>query len=228
MKNAFSRFLLAAVLMAGIILMPAAVPGVRAMQDTADTAAGASQRPSDTGALHVEGTQLCGENGQEVILRGVSTHGLTWYPDYVNEKLFRQVSEEWDCNLVRLAAYSEEYCRNEESREETMRLQRRGIDAAVAADMYVLADWHILNDANPNENAEAAAVFFETVSREYGDLPNILYEICNEPNGKTSWADVRAYAEKIIPVIRANDADAVIIIGTPDFDRDLMASVLDP
>ena len=56
----------------------------------------------------------------------------------------------------------------------------------------------------------------------------MLYEICNEPNGGTSWADVKAYAERIIPVIRENSPDAVVIVGTPTWSQDVDAAAANP
>ena len=50
--------------------------------------------PESAGALHVEGTRLLDGNGNPVQLRGLSTHGLAWFPDYVNEECFRQFREE--------------------------------------------------------------------------------------------------------------------------------------
>lgn len=41
-------------------------------------------RPSKNGALSVKGTQLVDEQGQVVQLRGISTHGIAWFPDFVN------------------------------------------------------------------------------------------------------------------------------------------------
>ena len=41
----------------------------------------------------------------------------------------------------------------------------------------------------------------------------MIYEIANEPNG-VSWSTIKSYAEQVIPVIRANDPDAVVIVGT--------------
>ena len=130
-------------------------------------------RPSVNGALHVEGTSLADASGQAVQLRGVSTHGLTWFPDYVDPSVFRQISEDWNCNLIRLAMYSELYCGEE--REESLRLMRKGIDAAVGADLYVLVDWHILNDNDPNQHMEEALEFFDLISAEYASVPNLIY-----------------------------------------------------
>ena len=109
---------------------------------TASAAQLKTARPSVNGRLHVEGAQLTDTSGEAVQLRGVSTHGLTWYPDYINKGLFRQVSEDWNCNLVRLAMYASIY--SGEGKEESLALMIRGIEAAVEADMYVLVDWHML------------------------------------------------------------------------------------
>lgn len=102
------------------------------------------------------------------------------------------------------------------------------MDLAVRKDMYVLADWHILNDSDPNENADEAAAFFERISSEYKDCPNLIFEICNEPNGSTDWGDVLSYCDRVIPVIRANLPDAVILVGTSEYDRNLGDCLMRP
>ena len=114
--------------------------------------------------------------------------------------------------------------RGKRKKEESLALVEKGI----AADMYVIVDWHILEDSNPLTHREEAAEFFRMISEEYADIPNILYEICNELNGDTSWADIQSYAREIIPIIRENDPDSVILVGTPDFDRDLMVAARNP
>ena len=178
-------------------------------------------RPSVNGRLHVEGAQLVDENGTAVQLRGISTHGLTWYPDYLNESLSRQLSEDWNCSLLRLPMYSEIYCKNKKDKAESLALVRKGINLAVARDMYVLVDWHILEDADPNQHIDEAIDFFGLISAEYADVPNLIYEICNEPNGTTGWTDVSQYSNQVIPVIRKNSPDSVILVGTPEYDRNL-------
>jgi len=57
------------------------------------------------------------------------------------------------------------------------------------------------------------------MSAEYADYDNVLYEICNEPNGGTSWSDIKSYAEEVIEVIRSNDKDGIIIVGTPNWSQ---------
>ena len=183
-------------------------------------------RPSVNGRLHVDGTQLVDASGNAVQLRGVSTHGLTWYPDFINENLFRQVADDWNGNLIRLAMYASVYC--EEGPDESYALMKKGIDAAVASDMYVLVDWHILEKGDPNEQMDGAADFFERVTADYPDCPNLIFEICNEPNGPASWGDVLSYSNRIIPLIREKEPNALIVVGTPEFDRNLGGALLRP
>ncbi len=184
-------------------------------------------RPSVDGRLHVDGTYLVNEAGEPVQLRGVSTHGLTWYPDFVSENIFGQISRDWNGNFVRLAMYASAYC-DKAHQEESYEMMKRGIEAGVASDMYVLVDWHMLEKGDPNEEADEAEEFFEKITSEYSDCPNLIFEICNEPNGSAGWSDVMTYADRIIPVIRKNIPDAVILVGTPEWDRNLAAAVMRP
>jgi len=215
-KSTFKNLLV--IIIAAVILTSLLPVGALAEQDIA--------RPDTSGALHVEGTALCDKNGNAVTLKGVSTHGLLFYPELVNAELFSMVSREWGANLIRLPVYSEDYCDGGE--KESLDLLYKGIDAAIAADMYVIADWHILNDGNPLTNAEAALEFFTAVSKKYADCPNVIYEICNEPNGDTAWSDIVSYAERVIPVIKSSSPDAVILVGTPSYSGDLDSAAAQP
>ncbi len=182
------------------------------------------------GGLSVAGTQLVDSAGNPVQLRGISTHGLAWFPDYVNADCIRQLKEEWGMNVFRLAMYTAEsggYCTGG-SRDDLKALVRDGVKYATDCGMYVIIDWHILSDGNPNTYIDEAKAFFEEMSREYADYTNVIYEICNEPNGGTSWSDVKAYAEQVIAVIRENDADGIILVGTPNWSQYVEQAAADP
>lgn len=180
--------------------------------------------------LHVEGTQLVNEAGVPVQLKGLSTHGLAWFPQYVNQELFAELATDWKCNVVRLAMYSAEYngyCTGG-SKEELKQLIRDGVQYAENAGMYVIVDWHVLGEGDPNLYKEEAKTFFDEMSKEFADKHHVIYEICNEPNGGVSWSSVKAYAQEVIPVIRANDEDAVVIVGTPTWSQDVDQAAADP
>jgi endoglucanase len=186
--------------------------------------------PSVSGALQVCGTALCDSEGRPVQLRGISTHGLAWYPEYVNEACFGELRRNWNMNVIRLALYTAEYggyCEGGD-KEQLRKLVCDGIEYARARDLYVIVDWHILSDSNPNTYCSEAKEFFAGISAEYRDADHILYEICNEPNGGTGWEEIASYAREVIPVIRANDPDAVILVGTPNWSQYVDAAAAAP
>jgi len=186
--------------------------------------------PSSAGALKVVNGQLCDTKGTPVQLKGISTHGLAWFPEYVNADAFRTIRKAWQMNVVRLALYTEEYggyCSGGD-RKKLLQLIDDGIRYATEADLYVIVDWHILSDGNPNTHLSEAKEFFSALSQKYKDSFNLIYEICNEPNGSTSWEDIKHYAGALIPVIRANDPDAIILIGTPNWSQFVDQAAADP
>ena len=182
------------------------------------------------GPLAVSGTQLVDSQGNPVQLKGISTHGLAWYPDYVNRECFAQLKDEWGADLIRLAMYTGEsggYCTGGD-KESLKALIRDGVEYATDCGLYVIIDWHILSDGNPNTYIEESKAFFREMSLEYADYTNVLYEICNEPNGGTSWREVKSYAEQIIDVIRENDEDGIILVGTPNWCQYVDQAAEDP
>ena len=188
-------------------------------------------RPSSCGRLRVKDGNLCSEDGKPVMLRGVSTNGLIASESFINETLFEELSRDAGINLFRLAMYTYGvgiigYCTNG-SRERYHEDLAKGIEYAKKQDMYVIVDWHILKDGDPNTYVDKAKVFFAEMAETYRDYDNVLYEICNEPNG-VDWAAVKRYAEAVIPVIREKDPKAVIIVGNPDWSKDLRSVAADP
>ena len=171
------------------------------------------------GKLKVEGINIVGENGQVMQLKGISTHGLQWYPQYVNKDAFEYMRDEWGINVVRLAMYTDP---NVGYTKEIHNKVKEGIDYATELGLYVIVDWHILTDGNPNTYKEQAIEFFKEIATEYKDNKNIIYEICNEPNGNVTWErDIKPYAEEVIKEIRQIDKDTIIICGTPTWSQDV-------
>lgn len=208
----------------------AAVPENPDAGQASATAARQAVTPSQAGALQVIGNQLCDAMGNPVQLRGVSTHGLAWFPQYVNADFFNELRQTWGANVVRLALYTAESggYTTDGDQGALYKLVCEGIDDAAAADLYVIADWHVLSDQNPLAHADEASAFFGDLSARYADANNVIYEICNEPNGATTWEDIVEYANRIIPIIRANDPDAVIVVGTPEWSQRVDAAAEAP
>lgn len=182
------------------------------------------------GALHVENGKLTDADGNIVQLYGMSTHGIAWFPQYINYDSFRTLRDDWNTNCIRLAMYTAEYggyCAGGD-KEQLKQLVRDGVSYATELGMYVIVDWHILSDCDPNQNKDEAIAFFREMSEAFADNDNVLYEICNEPNSGTSWDSIKSYAEEVIPVIREQKPDAVILVGTPTWSQEIDKSAASP
>lgn len=177
---------------------------------------------SYNGFLKVKGSTLVNQYNNEIQLRGLSSHGLQWYSDLITTENLQYLKENFNINVFRIAMYTAEngYINNKET------IKQKAIeitDMAISLDLYVIIDWHILSDGNPNMYKDEAKEFFDEFSNKYKNVPNVIYEICNEPNGQNvTWDnDVKPYAEEIIPVIRNNSPKSLVIVGTPNWCRDL-------
>ena len=65
------------------------------------------------GKLTLKGTDIVDKNGDKYQLKGVSTHGIAWFPEYVNQDAFQSLRDDMGANLIRIAMYSGEnngYC----------------------------------------------------------------------------------------------------------------------
>lgn len=187
---------------------------------------------SQHGQLSLKNGQLVDKSGKGYQLRGMSTHGLTWFPEFVNESAFKTLRDDWNTNVVRLAMYVDEWGNGQcymGNKSGSLELLEKGVDICIKLDMYVIIDWHVLNPGDPSKYTNEAKSFFETVSKRYAKYPNVIYEICNEPNGGASWSgNIKPYAEKIIPVIRKNAPNSVIIVGTPTWSQEIDKPLSDP
>lgn len=174
------------------------------------------------GRLSVKGADLVDYKGRKFQLRGVSTHGINWdvgYP-YVNKAAFKTLRDDWGANAVRLAMYTSEYngyCSG--GNKAALRNQiYKGVKYATDLGMYVIIDWHILSDGNPMSQVAQAKSFFAMMSKKYKNQKNVIYEICNEPNG-CDWTTIKKYAAQVIKVIRKYDKKAIIAVGTPTWSQ---------
>ena len=181
-------------------------------------------------SLQVSGTKLCNSRGEEIQLKGMSSHGLGWFGDYINKESMKYVKDAMGRNIIRLAMYSEGSGSYMASPNTNKTKIYEGIDIAIELGIYVIVDWHILSDNDPNEYKEEAKEFFSEVTEKYKDCPNIIYEICNEPNGKnvTCQNSIKPYAEEVIPVIRKNSPNSIVIVGTGSWCQDIVDPASEP
>ena len=176
------------------------------------------------GQLSVQGIYLVDEKGEPVQLKGMSSFNLRHRSGFANKHVVKWLSRDWDISLYRVAMGLKEplgYLTNPKrmiDRVEDL------VDECQKLGLYVIIDWH----THSGDHLEDAKVFFDTMSKKYGHLPNVIYELWNEPV-KVSWdEEIRPYMEELTAVIRKNDPDNIILSGTPMWSSSLQEAADNP
>jgi endoglucanase len=176
------------------------------------------------GQLSIKGTRIINEFGDTLVLEGMSMFWSQWIDKYYNYKAVKWLRDDWHCEIIRLALGVQPNGYLEHSRREERKIIRM-IDACIDLGIYVIVDWH--SHSAENNTAEAAH-FFADIARKYGNYPNVIYEIYNEPQ-KVSWSDVvKPYLDIVIDSIRRYDPDNIIIAGTPQWSQNVDEASEDP
>jgi endoglucanase len=174
------------------------------------------------GQLKVTGTQLTDQQNKPVVLRGMSFGWHNFWPRFYNKEAVNWLVKDWQCNVIRAAMGVEPdrgYLKDSSGSRQKI---EDVVDGAIAAGVYVIIDWH-----SHNIKTKEAKEFFTHMATRYGQYPNVIYEIFNEPDYET-WAEVKAYSEEVINAIRAVDPDNVILVGSPHWDQDVHIAADDP
>ena len=210
-----------------ILLITLSVTTLFSSCNTSETPVEASQTKtivSEMGKLQVIGNKILDQNGNTAILRGMSLFWSQMIGQYYNEQCISWLRDDWKCTVVRAAIGVEGggYLENP-----GVELQKafRVIDACINNGIYVIVDWH---DHRAELHLEQAKTFFRTIANKYGNKPNLIYEIYNEPL-LVSWKDVvKPYAEAVIAEIRKVDPDNLILVGSPTWSQDVDIAARDP
>lgn len=166
------------------------------------------------GHLITHGGTITNERGAAYILRGMSLFWSQWMPQFYNPHVVDWLVRDWKINAVRAAmgVHQGGYLENPEAEYDKVTAV---VDAAVRAGIYVIVDWHA------HEREEAAACdFFERLSSQYRNTPNLIYEIWNEPQSEYSWdGDIKPYHEAVIAKIRKQCPKSLIVVGTENYSQ---------
>lgn len=186
------------------------------------TAIAFSQPVKKHGKLGVKSTELVNEKGETVVLRGVSYGWHNWWPRFYNKESVKWLAGDFECTVVRAAMGVGPKGSYLDKTDWSKQKVEAVVEGAIENGIYVIIDWH-----SHAIYTEEAKVFFTEMAKKYGNYPNVIYEIFNEPV-RDSWEQVKDYSIEVIKAIRAIDPDNLILVGSPHWDQDIHLVADDP
>ena len=186
-----------------------------------------NQTVDSHGQLKVLGNQIVDMNNKPFQLNGISSHGLQWFGNIVTREALLDLRDNWNIKVFRAAMYTVQggYIENRSVKNKLTEI----VDTAIELGLYIIIDWHILHDNNPQMHQKEAVEFFSEMAIRYGNFPNIIYELCNEPNGSISWGgNIKPYALSVIKEIRKHDTRNLILVGSGSWSQNLQDPANDP
>lgn len=144
---------------------------------------------------------------------------------FYNAGVVSTLKKDWKSSIVRVAMGVNDGGGYLEDPVSNKARVKAVVDAAIANDMYVIIDWH----THHAEDYQAQSIaFFQEMARTYKNIPNVIYEIYNEPL-QISWSGtIKPYANAVVAAIRAIDPNNLIIVGTPQWSQKVDEASRDP
>lgn len=182
------------------------------------------------GALNAKSGKIVGaKSGKEVMVRGMS---LFWSDatglQYYNKEVMKWAVENLKMDVVRYAMgvqyYDSQGGTNGKMDENysyigNPTLQKNKIDlmveAAIENDIYIIIDWH---SHRADQETSDAKAFFSEMATKYKNVPNIIWEVFNEPVNQ-SMSAIANYANSVISGIRSAGSQNLAIVGTPSWSQ---------
>ena len=177
------------------------------------------------GALKVKHGRIVNQNGVPPQLHGVSFSWSIWQGQkFYTPAVVDWLASDFKISIMRAAMAVQPDSGYLQKPEMQVQLIQSVVDEAIKDGIYVLIDWH---DHHSNLHVAQSKAFFAMMAKKYAGVPNVIYEIWNEPEA-ISWDTVRNYAMQIIPEIRKYDPNGLIIVGSSHWDQDVDIAAADP
>jgi endoglucanase len=182
------------------------------------------------GALGTDGGKIVGQkSGKEAMIRGMS---MFWSDatgiQYYNKEVIKWAVDNLKIDVFRYAMGIEyydsdggtsnkldagySYKGNPDTQKSKIDIM---VEAAIENDIYIIIDWH---SHRADYEQDLAKSFFTEMAAKYANVPNIIWEVFNEPRQGQDWGSIKNYANAVIPGIRAKSQN-LVLVGTPSWSQ---------
>jgi Endoglucanase len=179
-------------------------------------------------SLCVKGNKILNENGEQILLKGVvvpEAKKLDFEHKFKKE-YFDQI---FSCggNVIRIPVHPNEWAEDEDY---LWRYLDPLVTWAIEKKKYVIIDLHFIGNIETGDGTEMVDVgmkpydfsveFWKRVASYFKNVPNIIFEIYNEPaliSGET-W---KKYANSLVATVRKTGANQLILVSGIDYSYDL-------
>jgi len=94
------------------------------------------------------------------------------------------------------------------------------VDYATSKGLYVIIDYHQIDNATKGTSAADATTFWTDVAPRFASYPNVFFEPFNEPiDTSAAWTALKPVVQGWIDTIRAGAPDNIIIVPSMSYDQ---------
>lgn len=187
--------------------------------------------------LSISGRYIQDSKGKNVILRGVSlvdisvTNSRTRNTNVLID-MATDNSNGWYARVIRLPVYPDAIDGQAGWNANPDAYFTKHLDPAVqhciSKQIYCIIDWHYIKDYTSSDVDTATRAFWNYVAPKYASIPNVIFELYNEPIYPDNWSTWKKTAQPWADVIRAAAPQNMILIGGPRWSQNVAEAATSP
>lgn len=185
--------------------------------------------------LHVDGNRIKDSSGNNVTLRGVSilapehnNECTTCATKPISEMLQWQADagRGWHSRIVRLQVTCAKVSDPAQSFADIIDPY---VQQAIAKGLYIIVDLHFVSNYGSGGIPQVFVMnFWKYVAPRYANVPNVLFEVYNEPINPDVWTTWKSYIQPVIDTIRAVAPRNIILVGGPQWSTRVNSAAANP
>lgn len=185
--------------------------------------------------LYVDGNRIKDSSGNNITLRGVSilapehnNECTTCNTKPISEMLEWQADagRGWQSRIVRLQVTCAKVSDPVQSFTDIIDPY---VQQAIAKGLYIIVDLHFVSNYGAGGIPQVFVMnFWKYVAPRYANVPNVLFEVYNEPINPDVWTTWKSYIQPVIDTIRAVAPRNIILVGGPQWSTRVNSAAANP